>query len=217
MTSIPDSILDSAGICAPEAMDVGHSRPSAFLGSMIIASRVALIVSDVVVLGVTWSVTRTYRSQGILRRFGRATTLAGVLYQNGAIYFVVLTTLNVFYLTVILLEARVRQDTLGVGARERMGLFSDFVTITYDSFTTILVVHFMVRLQEAARPTAGSVCFATGTGTLHFARADVACLAGAGTGTEREGSGGGEARGAGQSAGAEEVEMGSMPQRSIVS
>lgn len=51
---------------------------------VIIASRVALIASDVVVLGVTWSVTRTYRSQGILRRFGRATTLAGVLYKNGA-------------------------------------------------------------------------------------------------------------------------------------
>lgn len=97
-----------------------------------------------------------------------------------------------------------------------MGLFSDFVTITYDSFTTILVVHFMVRLQEAARPGPGSACFASGVGTLHFARADVDCLAGAGTGTEREGSGGGAARVAGQSGGqtadAEEVELDAMPQ-----
>ncbi len=51
---------------------------------VIIASRVALILSDVVVLGVTWMVTHTYRSQDILREFGRKTTLAGVLYQNGA-------------------------------------------------------------------------------------------------------------------------------------
>ncbi|EIW53112.1 uncharacterized protein TRAVEDRAFT_24424 [Trametes versicolor FP-101664 SS1] len=181
---------------------------------VIIASRVALIVSDVVVLGVTWSVTRTYRSRSILRRFGRTTTLAGVLYKNGAIYFVVLTTLNIIYLAVILIEVRVWQDTLGVGARERMGLFSDFVTITYDSFTTILVVHFMVRLQEAARPTAGSVCFATGTGTLQFACADFDCVAGAATGLEGTGDGAAWVAGqsGGQTADAEEVELDAMPQ-----
>lgn len=55
-----------------------------------------------------------------------------------------------------------------------MGLFADFVAITYDSFTNILVVHFLVRLQEAARPTTSSNLFESGvldgTGTLQFMR-----------------------------------------------
>ncbi|OJT01627.1 hypothetical protein TRAPUB_7931 [Trametes pubescens] len=63
-----------------------------------------------------------------------------------------------------------------------MSLFADFVAITYDSLTTILVVHFLVRLQEAARPEQGSACFGSGawvdTGTLQFARADVDSWAG---------------------------------------
>lgn len=71
------------------------------------------------------------------------------------------------------------QDALGSGARESMGIFADFVAITYDSFTTILIVHFLVRLQEAARPESDSVFFGSGAwedtavGTLQFARADV--------------------------------------------
>ncbi len=103
---------------------------------------------------------------------------------------------------------------LGVGTRELMGRFSDFVTITYDSFTTTLVVHFMVRLQEAARPTAGSACFGSVTGTLQFARADVDYLARA----EREGNSGGdgEARGVRQSARSEELEMDVVRQGSTV-
>lgn len=51
---------------------------------MIIASRVALILSDVIVLCFTWTVTHAYRSRDILRGFGRTTTLAEVLYRNGA-------------------------------------------------------------------------------------------------------------------------------------
>lgn len=51
---------------------------------VIIASRVALILSDVIVLCFTWTVTHAYRSRDILRGFGRTTTLAEVLYQNGA-------------------------------------------------------------------------------------------------------------------------------------
>lgn len=69
------------------------------------------------------------------------------------------------------------QDALGSGARESMGLFADFVAITYDSFTTILIVHFLVRLQEAARPewdsTFGGSRACEDMGTLQFARADV--------------------------------------------
>lgn len=51
---------------------------------VIIASRVALILSDVIVLCFTWTVTHEYRSRDILRGFGRTTTLAEVLYRNGA-------------------------------------------------------------------------------------------------------------------------------------
>lgn len=64
---------------------------------VINGSRVFLVLSDVIVLGVTWAVTHTYRSQNILRGFGRKTTLAGVMFQNGAFvctcppYFIGLT------------------------------------------------------------------------------------------------------------------------------
>lgn len=74
----------------------------------------------------------------------------------------------------------------------------------------------MVRLQEAGRPAPGSACFVSGIGTLQFARADVDCLSGARIGTGREGGGGGEARGVGQRAGGEEVEMDVMLQESTV-
>ncbi|EIW53106.1 uncharacterized protein TRAVEDRAFT_53520 [Trametes versicolor FP-101664 SS1] len=139
---------------------------------VIIASRVALILSDVIVLCFTWTATHAYRNRDILRGFGRTTTLAEVLYKNGAIYFLVLTTLNILYLVVILLE-----DALGSGARESMGIFADFITITYDSFTTILIVHFLVRLQEAACPESDSAFLESedweDIGTLQFARVDV--------------------------------------------
>ncbi|KAL1937307.1 hypothetical protein VTO73DRAFT_13871 [Trametes versicolor] len=131
-----------------------------------------LRLSDVIVLGVTWSVTHAYRSRDILRGFGRTKTLAGVMYKNGAIYFVVLTALNMLYLVVILLE-----NTQSGGAREPKVLFADFIGITSDSFTTILVAHFLVRLQEAVRPATDSVCPEGGvpevSRTLRFARADV--------------------------------------------
>lgn len=115
-------------------------------------------------------------------------------------YSRVLTTLNVLYLVVVLFEVRtflgpnhiILKYTLGVApmltcelqntlpgsdGRERMGLFSEFIEITYDSLTTILVVDLLVRLQEAAHPGGGSVFLWSGAsesvGTLQFARADV--------------------------------------------
>ncbi|EIW53114.1 uncharacterized protein TRAVEDRAFT_53526 [Trametes versicolor FP-101664 SS1] len=58
-----------------------------FLSHQHSVSRMALIVADVIVLGVTWAATReTYRSQDLLRRFGRTTTLSSVLYTNGAAF-----------------------------------------------------------------------------------------------------------------------------------
>lgn len=58
-----------------------------------------------------------------------------------------------------------------------MGFVSDCVAIAYDSFTTILVTHFLVRLQQAARTAVGSDYLGSGapddTNTLRFARADI--------------------------------------------
>lgn len=54
---------------------------------VIIVSRVSLIAADIIVLGVTWAATHeAYRSQDLLRRLGRTTTLSSVLYTNGAAF-----------------------------------------------------------------------------------------------------------------------------------
>lgn len=42
-----------------------------------------MILSDTIVVVVTWMVTRDYHQQDILRGFGRKMTLSSVLYKNG--------------------------------------------------------------------------------------------------------------------------------------
>lgn len=50
-----------------------------------ITSRVSLIVADLIVMGVTWSVTHFHRRQSsVLRVYGARKTLTSVLYKNGA-------------------------------------------------------------------------------------------------------------------------------------
>lgn len=44
-----------------------------------------MILSDAIVVVVTWMVTRDYHQQDILRGFGRKMTLSSVLYKNGEV------------------------------------------------------------------------------------------------------------------------------------
>lgn len=50
---------------------------------MVLVSRISIILSDAIVVVVTWLVTRDYHQQDILQGFGRKLTLSSVLYKNG--------------------------------------------------------------------------------------------------------------------------------------
>ncbi|KAL1937986.1 hypothetical protein VTO73DRAFT_11997 [Trametes versicolor] len=171
----------SYATCSPTEVTMSDQLFISRQRSVGVVSRVSLIMADIIVLGVTWAATHeAHRSQNVLRGFGRTRTLSNVLYTNGAIYFVVLTTLNALYLAVILLE-----ESLGSGVSGRMNLLAVFVKTTYDSFTTILVTRFLVHLKEAARPAMcsafsfgsgvwtelGGPAGAAETGTLQWAQA----------------------------------------------
>lgn len=82
-------LADEATQQSVSSVRVHHTeRPSHLMSrvptTVTVASRVSLIFSDVIVLVTTWTVTHAYRNQDILHGFGRTTTLAGVLYKNGA-------------------------------------------------------------------------------------------------------------------------------------
>ncbi len=54
-----------------------------------IMSRVSLIVADLIVMGVTWSVTHAHRRRcSVLRVYGAKKTLTSVMYRNGALLYI---------------------------------------------------------------------------------------------------------------------------------
>ncbi|EIW53121.1 uncharacterized protein TRAVEDRAFT_75246 [Trametes versicolor FP-101664 SS1] len=164
--------------------------------SLDITSRVSLIVADLIVMGVTWSVTHFHRHQGsVLRVYGARTTLTSVLYKNGGIYFVLLTTLNSLHLLFSMLSI-----ALANVATDR----ASFVVRFIEPLTAILITRFLIELQEAS----SGACTSEGedaasVGTLCFVRADVdswvrsecaslptvAASSGAGEGNEKESGG----------------------------
>ncbi|KAI0794504.1 hypothetical protein C8Q74DRAFT_1365943 [Fomes fomentarius] len=100
-------------------------------------SRTCLTLSDMLVILVTWY--KLYRlQQGCLAT--KNWSIAGVLLRDGSVYFVALLLLNVLHVTFLLLPPSVSQ---GYGS----------VTLFSEPITNILVVRFMIDLQEANQRT----------------------------------------------------------------
>ncbi|RPD59900.1 hypothetical protein L227DRAFT_625650 [Lentinus tigrinus ALCF2SS1-6] len=125
-----------------------------------IISRTCLIVSDFIVLGVTWY--GTYRTIQLVQvAAGEQTkhTYSGVLSRDGTVYFVILATLNLLHLLFTLLS--IAFDSL-----QSASVFTAFT----DPLTSILVSRFLLDLQKVGRyradPQMSSL--SVGQGSLHF-------------------------------------------------
>ncbi|TFK90715.1 hypothetical protein K466DRAFT_596719 [Polyporus arcularius HHB13444] len=133
-------------------------------------SRAGLIISDIIVIAVTWGALRNSSALARPMHTQRRRSLIAAMLWNGSVYFVVLTVLNVLHLS-FTLSATIQSD----GA-------PSYVTAFTDPLTTILVCHFILDLQEASQkdmkldwttstPGSGHPSSPTSDGTLNFARA----------------------------------------------
>ncbi|RPD74253.1 hypothetical protein L226DRAFT_560899 [Lentinus tigrinus ALCF2SS1-7] len=125
-----------------------------------IISRTCLIVSDFIVLGVTWYGTyRTIQLVQVAAGEQSKHTYSGVLSRDGTVYFVILATLNLLHLLFTLLS--IAFDSL-----QSASVFTAFT----DPLTSILVSRFLLDLQEVGRyradPQLSSL--SVGQGSLHF-------------------------------------------------
>ncbi|TFK85367.1 hypothetical protein K466DRAFT_664555 [Polyporus arcularius HHB13444] len=103
--------------------------------SVVIISRVPLIVADILLICITWTKLNSRSAlKGIQQ--SRRLSLSDILFRDGTIYFIVLFILNVLHLTLSLVAA----------AGSAGG--SD-VTIFTGPITAILVSRFLLELQEA--------------------------------------------------------------------
>ncbi|KAI0631120.1 hypothetical protein C8Q77DRAFT_1131405 [Trametes polyzona] len=167
------------------------SISASFSNTLGIISRVSLIVADLIVVAVTWAATRSHRQLNVLHGFGRTKTLSSVMYNNGMLYFVLLTSLNALHLAFSLLSIALASD-----AAARASYLVRFI----EPLTSIIITRFLVELHEASAARAQfsnsesnphhtvsqSLRFQHGSvrdsadaqeigSTLEFARADVDC------------------------------------------
>ncbi|TFK91437.1 hypothetical protein K466DRAFT_596100 [Polyporus arcularius HHB13444] len=105
--------------------------------TVVIASRVPLIIADMILVYITWS---RLSSRNVLRdiRQHKRLSLADVILRDGTIYFVVLFTVNVLHL-VFSVTALAGFHTTG----------TSYATIFTGPLTTILISRFLIDLQEA--------------------------------------------------------------------
>ncbi|KAL1937991.1 hypothetical protein VTO73DRAFT_12002 [Trametes versicolor] len=141
----------------------------------VIITRITLFMADVIVIAVTWMATTAQRAEDILMSIRRANTLSRVMFKNGALYFVALTTLNVLFL------AFYAATYTSTGASNiAITFLSNFVETIYDALTTILTTNFLLKLQEASYASARvssywqtRQCPDEQLSVVQFARADV--------------------------------------------
>ncbi|KAI0707183.1 hypothetical protein C8Q76DRAFT_860361 [Earliella scabrosa] len=100
-----------------------------------IISRSCLIISDLLVIGITWKATLS--SSRTLNGMVHTTSISSILFRDGMMYFSVLFILNVIHLTFSLISV----------STELYGTSSVFVLI--EPITAVLISRFILDLQEA--------------------------------------------------------------------
>ncbi|KAI0704488.1 hypothetical protein C8T65DRAFT_696536 [Cerioporus squamosus] len=118
------------------------STPLSLQTRFIIVSRGALILSDALVIGLTWwALPRYTMSFATLRKTGA--TLTTVILRDGTLYFGVLLIMNVLHLAFTLTTIFGFEDN---GASN--------VTAFTEVVTAVLVSRFLLNLQEASKASA---------------------------------------------------------------
>ncbi|KAI0807997.1 hypothetical protein C8Q74DRAFT_1230487 [Fomes fomentarius] len=104
-----------------------------------IICRVCLLASDLLVMAITWNAT--YRTRRVARALGHNTSLSGILFRDGAIYFIILGIMNVLHLSFSLASFF---DLLAAG-----GNHTSAIILFEEPATAILISRFLMDLQEA--------------------------------------------------------------------
>ncbi|KAI0769525.1 hypothetical protein BC629DRAFT_1533792 [Irpex lacteus] len=130
---ITSSVYEDAEICL-----VVPGMSDSLLLSLTLATRISVIVGDVLVLAVTWTKTaHVYREA---RKFGIGAHIATVLFRDGTIYFFILLVVNVLELT----------------ANNIAGLLPlDAVEPFFNILPPMIVCHFILSLRQV-EPAEGS-------------------------------------------------------------
>ncbi|KAI0748764.1 hypothetical protein C8Q80DRAFT_757828 [Daedaleopsis nitida] len=105
-----------------------HSHLGCSKGKLLIFTRVSAIVTDGLVLAVTW--LETFSSWQASKNAGLKTSLATLLLRDGTAYFLILFTLNIIHLVCTL-----------------TGVFTTSVGTFVESLTTILTSRFILNLR----------------------------------------------------------------------
>ncbi|KAI1794377.1 hypothetical protein LXA43DRAFT_1059213 [Ganoderma leucocontextum] len=134
--------------------------------AVTVVSRLSLILADLLVAIVTWwSTYRTTKLARGLKGFEQ-NALSSVMLRDGSIYFVVLVVLNLLHLIF---------TTMNVAVSRSFGSFIPLFTeplIEVIRLTGVLVIRFLLNLQEANRRTTHSQSSPSqlmGNHTLQFA------------------------------------------------
>ncbi|TFK85769.1 hypothetical protein K466DRAFT_600890 [Polyporus arcularius HHB13444] len=102
---------------------------------VVIISRVPLIVSDTLLIYITWTKLRSWVALSESKRL----SLSDILFRSGTLYFVIL-----FFLNALHLALSVSEVTVNVGA-------GSYVTAFTAPITAILISRFLLDLQDANR------------------------------------------------------------------
>ncbi|KAI0758136.1 hypothetical protein C8Q74DRAFT_301942 [Fomes fomentarius] len=108
--------------------------------SLIIVSRTCLIISDILVMIITW--TATYRNSKDMAALHQGTSVSKILLRDGAIYVIVLVIMNALHLGFSLFSILKNADANGI---------SSDISIFTEALTAVLISRFLIDLQEAHR------------------------------------------------------------------
>ncbi|KAI0722681.1 hypothetical protein C8Q76DRAFT_719744 [Earliella scabrosa] len=117
---------------------LNYSLTTVTENAFTIVSRTGLILSDLLVLAVTWNAT--YRHSREMKALGQRASLSDILFRNGVKYFVMLMITNVLHLVFSLLSIASNATQQNAGSS---------ITILSEPLTAVLVSRFLIELQEA--------------------------------------------------------------------
>ncbi|KAI0722680.1 hypothetical protein C8Q76DRAFT_369825 [Earliella scabrosa] len=124
-----------------------------------IASRTSLIVSDILVLLITW--IRTHRTSVEMQSLGQPRSLSTILLRDGVIHFIIIVVRNTLHLIFNLLYFRTTSVPMN-SARN--------ITSLSQPIAAIIVSRFLIHLQEASKTMAPDSLCSTEPSGLSFAR-----------------------------------------------
>ncbi|OSD03799.1 hypothetical protein PYCCODRAFT_1434197 [Trametes coccinea BRFM310] len=127
----------------------------------VLISRIPLILSDLIVVAVTW--VKLLRDHQFSRKVTTRPTLHRIMLENGTLYFLVLLGLNILQVVFTKLSLTIVVPSTASG-------YLSYIIVLLDPLTSILVSHFILNLRAANDPSSASIHSSFVDGELQFAQ-----------------------------------------------